>query len=285
MPKSMTGFGYGKINFEDLEIEIRAKSVNGKGLDISIKGDRDITFFLEKELRDIIKSKIERGNIQIYIGVKHSKPKVLINLENLKEAINTIYKLSEELNIQLTADKMFDLANHISSEQEREVLTEELKQKVLELFNNVLDQLVEERAKEGKKLTQDIEKRLEEILKLVNEIDKEKDKIQEKIKNKLVEKIKELLGENYSERAYIEASIMADKMDITEEIVRLKSHIARFKELLKQEKSIGKKLDFLCQEMHREINTLGNKIPDFSNYVIEIKTQIDKIRQQVANIE
>ncbi len=285
MPRSMTGFGYGTLNFNDIQIEIRMKSVNGKGLDISVKGDRDIVFFLEKEIRDKIKNKIERGNIQVYIGVKYIKPKLLLNLDNLKEALKTIYSFSEELNIQLTADKMFDLANHIASEQDENILTDELKEKILELFDNVLSQLIEEKEKEGEKLISDIAKRLDYISELLEKLEKEKEIILEKQKNKLIEKIKELLGENYSERAFIEASLLAEKMDITEEIVRLKSHISRFKELLKQNNSVGKKMDFLCQEMHREINTLGNKIPDFSPYSVEIKAQIDKIRQQVANVE
>jgi uncharacterized protein (TIGR00255 family) len=281
----MTGFGYGTLNYGDIEVEIRAKSVNGKGLDISIKGDRDITFFIEKDLREIIKQHIERGSLQIYIGIKYLKPKILMNLDNLKEAIKTIYQFIEEVNVQLSADKIFDLANHISAEQEQNILTDELKEKIIELFKNVLNQLIEEREREGKKLAEDILNRLNYISELLDKIDEEKDKILEKQKKKLIEKIKELLGENYSERAFIEASLLAEKMDITEEIVRLRSHISRFKELLQQDGAIGKKLDFLCQEMHREINTLGNKIPDFSNYVVEIKAQIDKIRQQVANLE
>jgi uncharacterized protein (TIGR00255 family) len=285
MARSMTGFGYGKLDLDDMEIEIKARSVNGKGLDVSVKGDRDITFFLERDIRNKIKEHIERGNISIYINVKHLKPKLLVNLDNLKEAVKIVYKLIEETNVQLSGDKIFELANSISREEEREFLTEELKRQILELFDEVLNQLLEEKKKEGEKLVRDIEERLDYIAELIEKIDKEKDKIIEKMKDKLIEKVKELLGENYSERAFIEASMLVEKMDITEEIVRLKSHISRFKELLKQDKSVGKKLDFLSQEMHREINTLGNKIPDFSDYVIEIKAQIDKIRQQVANLE
>ena len=285
MARSMTGFGYGKLDLDDMEIEIKARSVNGKGLDVSVKGDRDITFFLERDIRNKIKEHIERGNISIYINVKHLKPKLLVNLDNLKEAVKIVYKLIEETNVQLSGDKIFELANSISREEEREFLTEELKKQILELFDEVLNQLLEEKKREGEKLVRDIEERLNYIAELIEKIDKEKDKIIEKMKDKLIEKVKELLGENYSERAFIEASMLVEKMDITEEIVRLKSHISRFKELLKQDKSVGKKLDFLSQEMHREINTLGNKIPDFSDYVIEIKAQIDKIRQQVANLE
>ncbi|NPA58745.1 MAG: DUF1732 domain-containing protein, partial [Aquificae bacterium] len=113
----------------------------------------------------------------------------------------------------------------------------------------------------------------------------EKDLIIQKAKEKVQERLKELLGEEYSERAFIEATLLADKMDITEEIVRLKSHIKRFKELLNLDAPIGRKMDFLCQEMHREINTLGNKMPDFSPYTVEMKAQLEKIRQQVQNIE
>ena len=107
----------------------------------------------------------------------------------------------------------------------------------------------------------------------------------EKAKSRILEKLKELLGEEYSERAFIEATLLADKMDITEEIVRLRSHLDRFKELLKSKEPVGRKMDFLCQEMLREINTMGNKMPDLSEHTVEMKTELEKIRQQVQNIE
>ena len=240
---------------------------------------------MEKDIRNIISKYIERGSIQIYINVKHKEPKILLNLETLKLAVEKIYTLTTALKIQLSDDKVYDLAVSTASELEDNSLDENIKKDILEAVEKALKELVEERKKEGEKLVKDIEEKLNKIEEYLGFIENEKNKIIEENKNKLIEKIKELLGEEYSERAFIEASLLAEKMDINEEIVRLKSHIKRFRELLKTEGAIGRKLDFLCQEMHREINTLGNKMPDFSKYTVDIKTLIDKIRQQVQNIE
>ena len=285
MPKSMTGFANSTLSTDSYEVEVRIKSLNGRGLDLSIKGSKDILFFVEKDIRNLTKKYLERGSIQVYIAIRHHQPKLLENIENLKIAVNSIYKMMKNLNIQLTDDKVYELAVSLSSEFEKNVIDEETKKNIIKAFQLALKQLVDERIKEGIKLVEDINSRLNKIEAFIEEIETKKDKLIERAKNKIKEKVKELLGENYSERAFIEATLLSEKMDITEELIRLKSHIQRFRELLNTEGSIGKKLDFLCQEMHREINTLGNKIPDFSNYTIEIKTEIEKIRQQVQNIE
>ncbi len=285
MPKSMTGFSYLIEPRDDYEIEVRAKSLNNKGLDLSIKGVRDILFFVEKDIRNIVSKYIERGSVQIFLNIKYKEPKILLNVDNLKTAVEKIYQLMSVLKIQLSDDKVYDLAVSTASELEESNFDEKLKNDLLTLVEKAIKDLIEERKKEGKKLVEDINKHLNKIEEFIKIIENERNKIIEENKKRLVEKIKELLGENYSERAFIEASLLAEKMDITEEIVRLKSHIRRFRELLNTEDAIGRKLDFLCQEMHREINTLGNKMPDFSKYTVEIKTLIDKIRQQVQNIE
>ncbi|RUM61435.1 MAG: YicC family protein [Persephonella sp.] len=285
MPKSMTGFSYLIEPRDDYEIEVRAKSLNNKGLDLSIKGARDILFFVEKDIRSIVSKYIERGSVQIFLNIKYKEPKILLNVDNLKTAVEKIYQLMSVLKIQLSDDKVYDLAVSTASEFEENNFDEKLKNDLLTVVEKAIKDLVEERKKEGKKLVEDINKHLNKIEEFIKIIENERNKIIEENKKRLVEKIKELLGENYSERAFIEASLLAEKMDITEEIVRLKSHIKRFRELLNTEDAIGRKLDFLCQEMHREINTLGNKMPDFSKYTVEIKTLIDKIRQQVQNIE
>ncbi len=285
MPKSMTGFSYIIEPRDDYEIEVRAKSLNNKGFDLSIKGARDVLFFIEKDIRNIVSKYIERGSVQIFLNIKYKEPKILLNVDDLKTAVEKIYQLMSVLKIQLSDDKVYDLAVSTASELEKNSVDEKLKNDLLTIVERAIKDLVEERKKEGKKLVEDINKHLNKIEEFIKIIESEKNKIIEENKKRLIEKIKELLGENYSERAFIEASLLAEKMDITEEIVRLKSHIKRFRELLNTEDAIGRKLDFLCQEMHREINTLGNKMPDFSKYTVEIKTLIDKIRQQVQNIE
>ncbi|WP_029522889.1 YicC/YloC family endoribonuclease [Persephonella sp. KM09-Lau-8] len=285
MPYSMTGFGYSIKNFDEYEIEVRIKSVNNKGIDISIKGPREILFFVELDIRNTIKKYFERGSFQVYVNIKYTKPKILMNIENMKTALESVNQMLSQLGLKPSDDKIFDLVSGLASELEEEVVDETLKKRILEVVEEACEKLKEERKKEGEKLIADIQNRLLIIEEIVEKIEKEKDEIIEKAKEKITEKVKELLGEEYSERAFIEATLLAEKMDMTEEIVRLKSHIKRFKELIKLDQPVGRKMDFLCQEMHREINTLGNKMPDFSPYTVEMKTQLEKIRQQVQNIE
>lgn len=285
MPYSMTGFAYVSKSFDQYEISVRMKSVNNKGIDISVKGSRDIIPFIELDVRKLIQTYFDRGSFQIFIELKYTSPAITLQLDKLKDAVLTIKNVMKDINLSVSDDKIYDLASDLAKESEEQVLDEETKNNILEVLKLAAEELKEERKKEGEKLVKDIEEKLKIIEQYVEIIDKKKDEIIEKVKQRTTEKVKELLGEEYSERAFIEATLLADKLDITEEIVRLKSHIQRFKELLKSDKPVGRKMDFLCQEMHREINTLGNKMPDFSEYTVEMKTTLEKIRQQVQNLE
>ncbi len=285
MPYSMTGFAYVSKSFDQYEISVRMKSVNNKGIDISVKGSRDIIPFIELDVRKLIQTYFDRGSFQIFIELKYTSPAITLQLDKLKDAVLTIKNVMKDINLSVSDDKIYDLASDLAKESEEQVLDEETKNNILEVLSAAAEELKEERKKEGEKLVKDIEEKLKIIEQYVEIIDKKKDEIIEKVKQRTTEKVKELLGEEYSERAFIEATLLADKLDITEEIVRLKSHIQRFKELLKSDKPVGRKMDFLCQEMHREINTLGNKMPDFSEYTVEMKTTLEKIRQQVQNLE
>ena len=286
MPYSMTGFAFAEKNFEDLDVSIKIKSVNNKGIDISVKAPRDILFFIEPDIRNLIKENLARGSIQTFVDIKKKTIEFSFSVEILKKAVEEVKKQTTYAGLNLSDDKTYDVAVEIASSfEEEEKIDEYTKEKILEVLKLAIERLKEERKKEGEKLVLDIKQRLDKIENFVNKIEIEKDKIISKAQEKITEKLKQLLGENYSERAFIEATILADKMDITEEIVRLKSHIKRFNELLTKDEPVGRKMDFLCQEMHREINTLGNKMPDFSEYTVEMKTELEKIRQQVQNIE
>jgi uncharacterized protein (TIGR00255 family) len=285
MPYSMTGFGYATQDFQEYEITVRIKSVNNKGIDISIKGPRDILFFIDLEIRNLIKSFFERGSLQVFIDVKYKQPKIFMNVENLKTAVESVKGIMNEIGLSPSHDKIYEIASGLASELEENVVDEQLKKDIYTVVKEACISLKEERKKEGDKLVEDIKKRLSIIEEYLSKIEEQKDEIIEKAKERITEKVKELLGEEFSERAFIEATLLADKMDITEEIVRLKAHINRFKELIQIDQPVGRKLDFLCQEMHREINTMGTKMPWFSEYIVEMKTQLEKIRQQVQNIE
>lgn len=284
MPYSMTGFASIKQQFENYDIDIKIKSLNSKALDLSVKGDRSIQNFLELEIKKLAQQFFERGTISVVVNIDYKQPVINIDPEKLKTAVESFKNIFSFAGISPSDDKILDFCISYSQNFSEE-LDPQLKEDFLNTLKQAFTVLKEERKKEGDVLVSDISNRLNLILKLTDEIEQRKEEIIKTATEKLTAKVKQLLGEEFSERAFIEASLLAQKMDITEEIVRLKNHIQSFFELLSLDQPVGRKMDFLCQEMHREANTLGNKMPDFSKMVVEIKTQIEKIRQQVQNIE
>ncbi|MDM7273920.1 YicC/YloC family endoribonuclease [Sulfurihydrogenibium azorense] len=285
MPYSMTGFTFVKKTFPDYEISVSVKSLNSKGFDLSLKGDKNVVMYLDLDIRKLFQESFERGTFQVVINITYQNLSNVLDVEKLKIILSQIKDLVNNLNLNLTDDKIYDILSYQLNSNNSEELPNQLKEDVLNTVKESILLLKQERKREGDKLILDIESRLKIIKDFTEKIEKEKEVILEKAKERIYQKVKQLLGENYSERAFIEATLLADKIDITEEVIRLKTHLERFYQLIKLDKPIGRKLDFLCQEMHREINTLGNKMPDFSNYTVEMKTQLEKIRQQVQNIE
>ncbi|WP_297888982.1 YicC/YloC family endoribonuclease [Sulfurihydrogenibium sp.] len=285
MPYSMTGFVNIKKNFDDYEILVSAKSLNSKGFDLSLKGDKNVVMYLDLDIRKIFQESFERGVFQVVVNVSYQKLSSVLDIEKFRNIVLQVRDFLSNVQLNLTEDKIYDIVSYQINTNNTEELPLQLKEDVLDTIKEAVTLLKSERKREGDSLISDVENRLFTIEEMAEKIEKEKDIILEKVKEKIYQKVKQLLGENYSERAFIEATLLADKLDITEEIVRLKTHIERFKQLLKLDEPVGRKMDFLCQEMHREINTLGNKMPDFSNYTVEMKTQLEKIRQQIQNIE
>jgi conserved hypothetical protein TIGR00255 len=287
MPYSMTGFAFVKKVLDDYEVNIKVKSLNNKSIDISIKGDKNVLMYLDLEIRKLVQQYFERGSFQLYININSLTPKFIVEPEKLTQYANVVREITKQANIYLSDDKLYEvtIGMIVNNNNVEEELDDTLKENILNAVKEALNALKEEREREGKSLILDIESRLNKIEEMLKEIEDKKEKVLESAKEKVYQKVKQLLGENYSERAFIEATLLADKLDITEEVVRLKAHIQRFRELINLNDPIGRKLDFMCQEMLREINTLGNKMPDFSKFTVEMKTELEKIRQQVQNIE
>ena len=287
MPYSMTGFTFVKKVLDDYEVNIKVKSLNNKSIDISIKGDKNVLMYLDLEIRKLVQQYFERGSFQLYININSLTPKFIVEPEKLTQYANVVREITKQASINLSDDKLYEvtIGMIVNNNNVEEELDDTLKENILNAVKEALNALKEEREREGKSLILDIESRLNKIEEMLKEIEEKKEKVLESAKEKVYQKVKQLLGENYSERAFIEATLLADKLDITEEVVRLKTHIQRFRELLNLNEPIGRKLDFMCQEMLREINTLGNKMPDFSKFTVEMKTELEKIRQQVQNIE
>lgn len=285
MPHSMTGFVSLKENFGDYDIDVKVKSLNGRSLEVNLKGDKTVVNLMELQIRKLTQNFFERGSISIVLNIDYKKPVLNIDPEKLKNTSQDLREIFLQANLNPSDDKIVEYSIVYSSSNSIQELSEEFKNNILSTLAKAFELLKLEREKEGSSLVEDIKQRLLNIQEHIDRIEKEKESIVDVLQQKMIQKVKQLLGEEYSERAFIEASLIAQKLDITEEIVRLKNHIMSFFELLTLQEPVGRKMDFLCQEMHREINTLGNKMPDFSKITIEIKSQIEKIRQQVQNIE
>lgn len=290
--KSMTGYGRAKIENDTREYIVEVKSVNHKYLDINIKLPKTL-FCIEDKIRKVISNKISRGKIDVfvtYINYGIEGKTILINKDIAKMYIKEIEEIATENNIAsgiraTEISKFPEVLNVIVDEEDEEKIWLELN-KCLE---KALDNFIEMRITEGEKIKEDLKQRLDEIDENINEIFKNSTGLVEEYVVKLRKKIQEILNTDVVDETRLaqEIVIYSDKTSIEEEITRIKSHIIQFKELLNSEGAIGKKADFIIQEMNREINTIGSKSGKFeiTQLVIKIKTQIEDIREQIQNIE
>lgn len=290
--KSMTGYGRAKIENDTREYIVEVKSVNHKYLDINIKLPKTL-FCIEDKIRKVISNKISRGKIDVfvtYINYGIEGKTILINKDIAKMYIKEIEEIATENNIAsgiraTEISKFPEVLNVIVDEEDEEKIWLELN-KCLE---KALDNFIEMRITEGEKIKEDLKQRLDEIDENINEIFKNSTGLVEEYVVKLRKRIQEILNTDVVDETRLaqEIVIYSDKTSIEEEITRIKSHIIQFKELLNSEGAIGKKADFIIQEMNREINTMGSKSGKFeiTQLVIKIKTQIEDIREQIQNIE
>ena len=291
MIKSMTGFGKNSLLINDRNYQVEIRSVNHRYLDISTKMPRQLTY-LEEDVKKVISSKIKRGKVDVVITFENNSKEgrnIQINTEIAKMYIDELRKLAQEGNIlsdiQVTEiTKLPDVLN-ISIDQDDETI----KQELLDSVKIALDNLLSMKETEGNKIAEDLTNRIDYIEEKILKISKLSTGLIEEYVVKLEERIKEILKTDIIDKSRIaqEVVIYADKTSIEEEITRLKSHITQFRQLLKEEGAVGKKIDFLIQEMNRETNTIGSKANDLEivNGVIDVKTELENIREQIQNIE
>ncbi len=293
MIRSMTGFGRGMYSTEEREYTIEIKSVNHKYTDINVRLPYVLSF-LEEKIKKEVSQNVTRGKIDInvtFVNNSNLGKKISINKPLAKEYIEELRKIKEENNIIddisiMKIAKLPDILN-ITQDNNEEVLWEELNKALQEAIKNLL----EGKEVEGKKLSEDMLQRLENINNHILEISQYSTGLIEQYVVKLKDRIKEIMQTDLIDEARIsqEVVLYADKTSIEEEITRLKSHITQFRELLQSEsvKKTGKRLDFIIQEMNREINTIGSKSNclEITNLVIELKTELEDVREQVQNIE
>ncbi len=279
----MTGFGKGEHESENWKVVVMLRSLNGKGLDISLRLPSYL-LPLEKEIKDEIKKHLRRGTVSVFLDIEQKLVRPPVDPEKLRQNLDLFRELTRELGLSPTDDKILDYAWRYSEKTEMEV-DEELKETLLLALRKALAELLESRKKEGEHLRRDLEERIRRIEEIVNLLDEKKEEVKERIKKRVLERAKALNLPEEHPTVLNELLFLLEKYDVNEEITRLRTHISRFKKLLNAEGEVGKKIEFLAQEMHREITTLGNKIPDLSEYVVEVKAEIDKIKQQAANVE
>lgn len=290
MIKSMTGYGRGKYENENREYTVEIKSVNNRYSDISIKLPRNISY-LEEKIKKEISSKVSRGKIDVFITFYNNSTKgknIKFNNELVKMYVKELKQLAVENNIkdeiQITDISKFPDVLTIENTEDEKLIWNELQIPLKEALNN----FIEMRTVEGQKIHDDLLMRINDIQEKVNTISQNSTRLIKDYIVKLENRIKELLNtENIDEnRLAMETVIYADKCSVEEEITRLNSHIFQFKNLI-EGNVVGKKIDFLIQEMNRETNTIGSKSSstDITNMVIEMKTQIEDIREQIQNIE
>lgn len=291
MIKSMTGYGRGKLTFEGRDYTVEIKTVNHRYNDISIKMPRYL-ICLEDSLRKLISKNISRGKTDVYVSLNNLSDvgkDIKLDIELAGKYISEMRNLAERYNLtdDITVTSLMKFPDMIvmNNDVDENLCWSELKS----CTEVALENLKQAREKEGENLKQDILNRLTKISDNVKEMEEKSANLPEEYRKKLQDRLNELgisqiVDEN---RIATELVLFADRSSICEEITRLRSHLKTFKDILNQDCAIGKKLDFLVQEMNREINTIGSKANCISitDCVVATKNEIENIREQIQNIE
>lgn len=290
--KSMTGYGRARMTLHDRDITVEIRSVNHRYLDCNVKVPR-VYGFLEEAAKSAVSNVISRGKTDVYISIDASRAgdvTVMVNEQLVQAYIAALKQIRDTSGLPddittMSVAKMPDV--FLAQKQEPDV--EEVKADVLSVLNAAAEEFCTMRAREGAKLREDVLGRCDTILTLVGQVEERSPQCVEEYRAKLTARMNEVLAEVSidPQRILTEAAIYADRIAVAEETVRLRSHVDQFRKMADEDKPIGRKLDFLVQEMNREANTIGSKANDFelARIVVDLKGEIEKIREQIQNIE
>lgn len=294
MIKSMTGFGRCRTVLHGREISVEIKSVNHRFFEFSCRTPKGYGF-LDDKLKTLVNSRVSRGKIDMFVTVgtaEDTPAEVKINHSLVSGYINAMKEISETYGIEndmtVTALSRFPDVYTVSKAEENE---EEITADVLEAANTALDSFIAMREAEGEKMKADISGRARVILDIVDEIDERSPQTVKEYEERLLDRInRTLLDCNINideQRVLTEVAVFADKVAVAEETVRLRSHFAQLSKIMESQKPIGREIDFIIQEMNREANTIGSKVQDaeIAHKVVKIKSEIEKMREQIQNIE
>ena len=292
MLKSMTGFGRYELSEGERKITVEMKAVNHRYLDVTLKMPKKLNFF-ESAIRTLLKEYVQRGKIDVFITYEDLSSKgaaLAYNKVIASQYMDYFRQMAEEFGLENNV-KVTDLARcpEVLTLEDQQEDEEEIWQMLEQAVRGACEKFVETRVREGEALKTDLLVKLDEMLSLVAMIEERSPQIVSEYRTKLENKVKELLADTQMDEARIatEVTIFADKICVDEEIVRLKSHIEAMKNALKAGGSIGRKLDFIAQEMNREANTTLSKANDLAlaDCAIDLKTGIEKVREQIQNLE
>ncbi|MCX7657286.1 MAG: YicC family protein [Oscillospiraceae bacterium] len=292
MIRSMTGYGraQGTANGKDILVEIR--SVNNRYYDFTARIPR-MYGYLEEKLKSFLQGGISRGKVEVSVLISNNEVKdeqIEINHFIAKGYIDALRGANEELNLvdDLSLSHLIRLPDVFNVKKIIE--DEELVWSSVKIFaEEALEKFIKMRETEGEKMKADILERIDLVWRMVESVEKRSPETVQNYRNKLFARLKEVLSDNNidEQRILFEAAVFAEKIAVDEETVRLKSHMQQFKALMESKEPVGRKLDFLVQEMNREANTIGSKSQDIetTKLVVDIKSEIEKIREQIQNIE
>lgn len=292
MIQSMTGFGRGEAANEKYKVTIEMKSVNHRYLDLSVRLPRKLNFY-EPAIRNQVKEFAKRGKIDIFVSIEQlqeNAESIQYNPQIAAAYLSGISQMADEFSIDGTI-QAYQLARFpdVFTKAEEDDNEEEWIPIVTQALRDACEKFAESRRIEGEKLAKDLSEKLDHISDLVDKIETRSPQIVEEYRKKITEKVEQFLGDTQIDENLLATEIVmfSDKICVDEEMVRLRTHVEHVKETLAVGENIGRKLDFLIQEMNREANTTLSKANDseVSEYGIDLKTEIEKIREQIQNIE
>ncbi|MFA9463889.1 MAG: YicC/YloC family endoribonuclease [Velocimicrobium sp.] len=292
MLKSMTGFGRSEMATSERKIVVEIKAVNHRYCDISIKMPKKLSFF-EAGIRNLLKQDISRGKVDVFISYEdytENKTCIRYNQDIAKEYMDALNQMASDFRLENDI-KVSALSRYIDvfTVEEQTVDEGELWTDIEKVVKEASKKFVESRIVEGANLGQDMMKKLEDMLACVTFIEERSPQIVREYRERITAKVEELLGDTKLDESILatEITVFADKICVDEETVRLRSHIKNVKETLEDAQNVGRKLDFIAQEMNREANTILSKANDLdvTNRAIDLKTEIEKVREQIQNIE
>ncbi|MBP5306052.1 MAG: YicC family protein [Lachnospiraceae bacterium] len=292
MIKSMTGFGRYEKTTETYKLTVEIKSVNHRYLELGLKLPKKLNFF-EVSIRNLLKTYIQRGKVDVFITYEdYNEEQVCVryNKSIAAEYLKYIKSMSEDFGIENNV-RVTDLARfpEVFNLEEQGIDEKELWAEIEEVVSEAAKRFVESRITEGERLKSDLVAKLDNMLTYVDFVEERSPQVVNEYREKITAKVAELLGNTQIDQSILatEITLFADKICVDEETVRLRSHILNMKNVLNEDEGIGRKLDFIAQEMNREANTIMSKANDLAltNKAIELKTDIEKVREQIQNIE